>query len=109
MLLYFTYADFEETRVKYEKVHTIYQRLLDIEDIDPTLVRKETWRLLLNLLFDFIVLLSIIANLSGNFMIPPITDLTLYKNLRNLQFFSTCVTIDYCIGINRIVYVTVFK
>ncbi|XP_021945266.1 protein suppressor of forked [Folsomia candida] len=38
MLLYFTYADFEETRVKYEKVHTIYQRLLDIEDIDPTLV-----------------------------------------------------------------------
>lgn len=41
MLLFFAYADFEETRVKYEKVHTIYQRILDIEDIDPTLVRKQ--------------------------------------------------------------------
>lgn len=40
MLLYFTYADFEEGRMKYEKVHTVYQKLLDIEDIDPTLVRS---------------------------------------------------------------------
>ncbi|XP_054289118.1 protein suppressor of forked isoform X2 [Macrosteles quadrilineatus] len=37
MLLYFAYADFEEGRVKYEKVHQIYQRFLEIEDIDPTL------------------------------------------------------------------------
>lgn len=42
MLLYFAYCDFEETRVKFEKVHSIYQRFLDIEDIDPTLVRKST-------------------------------------------------------------------
>lgn len=38
MLLYFAYADFEEGRVKYEKVHQIYQKFLEIEDIDPTLV-----------------------------------------------------------------------
>lgn len=38
MLLYFAYCDFEETRVKYEKVHSIYQKLLEVEDIDPTLV-----------------------------------------------------------------------
>lgn len=38
MLLYFAYCDFEETRVKYEKVHSIYQKLLEAEDIDPTLV-----------------------------------------------------------------------
>jgi len=41
MLLFFAYADFEETRVKYEKVHSIYQRFLDIEDSDPTLVRNQ--------------------------------------------------------------------
>jgi hypothetical protein len=38
MLLYFAYADFEEGRLKYEKVHQIYSRFLDITDIDPTLV-----------------------------------------------------------------------
>uniref|UniRef100_A0A8B9RI48 Cleavage stimulation factor, 3' pre-RNA, subunit 3 n=1 Tax=Astyanax mexicanus TaxID=7994 RepID=A0A8B9RI48_ASTMX len=39
MLLYFSFADYEESRMKYEKVHSIYNRLLAIEDIDPTLVR----------------------------------------------------------------------
>jgi len=38
MLLYFAYADFEEGRLKYDKVHQIYDRFLEIEDIDPTLV-----------------------------------------------------------------------
>ena len=37
MLIYFTYADFEEQNMKYEKVHTIYQKYLDIEEADPTL------------------------------------------------------------------------
>ncbi|XP_057319441.1 protein suppressor of forked [Microplitis mediator] len=37
MLLYFAHADFEEGRVKYEKVHQIYQKYLDIPDVDPTL------------------------------------------------------------------------
>lgn len=37
-LLYFAHADFEEGRVKYEKVHQIYNRFLEIDDIDPTLV-----------------------------------------------------------------------
>ncbi|XP_058803933.1 protein suppressor of forked [Phymastichus coffea] len=37
MLLYFAHADFEEGRVKYDKVHQIYQKFLDIADIDPTL------------------------------------------------------------------------
>lgn len=38
MLLYFAYADFEESRLKYEKVHTIYRRCIEIQDIDPTLI-----------------------------------------------------------------------
>lgn len=38
MLLYFAYADYEEGRLKYDKVHQIYQKYLDIKDIDPTLV-----------------------------------------------------------------------
>lgn len=38
MLLYFAYADFEEGRLKYDKVHQIYSRYLEIQDIDPTLV-----------------------------------------------------------------------
>ncbi|CAH1992348.1 unnamed protein product [Acanthoscelides obtectus] len=37
MLLYFAYADYEEGRVKYEKVHQIYSKYLEIKDIDPTL------------------------------------------------------------------------
>ncbi|XP_036595701.1 cleavage stimulation factor subunit 3-like [Trichosurus vulpecula] len=37
MLLYFAYADYEEGRMKFEKVHGIYSRLLAIQDIDPTL------------------------------------------------------------------------
>uniref|UniRef100_A0A673H7K3 Cleavage stimulation factor subunit 3 n=1 Tax=Sinocyclocheilus rhinocerous TaxID=307959 RepID=A0A673H7K3_9TELE len=38
MLLYFSFADYEESRMKHEKVHSIYNRLLAIEDINPTLV-----------------------------------------------------------------------
>lgn len=38
-LMYFAYADFEEGRLKYEKVHQIYNKFLSIQDIDPTLVR----------------------------------------------------------------------
>lgn len=38
MLLYFAYADYEEGRLKYEKVHQIYNKYLEIKDIDPTLV-----------------------------------------------------------------------
>lgn len=40
MLLYFAYADYEEGRLKYEKVHQIYNKYLEIKDIDPTLVIK---------------------------------------------------------------------
>ena len=40
MLLHFAYADFEERQMKQEKVHAIYKKYLDIEDIDPSLVRK---------------------------------------------------------------------
>jgi cleavage stimulation factor subunit 3 len=37
VLLYFAYADFEESRLKFDKVHTIYKRLLEIQENDPTL------------------------------------------------------------------------
>ncbi|KAK7478906.1 hypothetical protein BaRGS_00029887 [Batillaria attramentaria] len=37
MLIYFAYADFEETRMKHDKVHQIYKRLVEREDVDPTL------------------------------------------------------------------------
>lgn len=37
MLVYFAYADFEESRMKYEKVHSIYKRNLSVQDVDPTL------------------------------------------------------------------------
>lgn len=36
-LLYFAYADFEEGRLKYDKVHQMYNKFLTIPDIDPTL------------------------------------------------------------------------
>ncbi|CAH0394855.1 unnamed protein product [Bemisia tabaci] len=37
MLLHFAYADFEEGRMKYEKVHEIYKTYLELQEIDPTL------------------------------------------------------------------------
>jgi len=37
MLIYFAYADFEEGRMKFEKVHQIYKKLVEVEDIKPTL------------------------------------------------------------------------
>ncbi|RXG61970.1 Cleavage stimulation factor subunit 3, partial [Armadillidium vulgare] len=36
-LLHFAYADFEESRLRYQEVHKIYQRYIEMEDIDPTL------------------------------------------------------------------------
>ncbi len=38
MLLHFAFADFEESHLKYEKVHQIYNDYLDQKQIDPTLV-----------------------------------------------------------------------
>lgn len=37
-LLYFAYADFEEERMKFDNVKKIYDNLLTIDHIDPTLV-----------------------------------------------------------------------
>ncbi|VDP79559.1 unnamed protein product [Echinostoma caproni] len=36
-MLYFAYADYEEGRCKYAKVHSIYKKLISLENIDPTL------------------------------------------------------------------------
>jgi len=36
-LIHFAYANFEEGRGRYEKAHTIYQKLTDIRELDPTL------------------------------------------------------------------------
>ncbi|XP_054724152.1 cleavage stimulation factor subunit 3-like [Uloborus diversus] len=37
MLLHFAYADFEEGRMKYDKVRQIYEKFIENPDIDPTL------------------------------------------------------------------------
>ena len=37
MLIHFAYADYEESRMKYEKVHQIYQKFVEKPDVDPTL------------------------------------------------------------------------
>jgi len=36
-LLFFAYADFEESRLHYAEVHKIYQRYINMPDVDPTL------------------------------------------------------------------------
>lgn len=36
-LLHFAHADYEESRLHYNKVHQVYTRYLDMEEIDPTL------------------------------------------------------------------------
>ena len=99
MLLFFAYADFEETRVKYEKVHSIYQRILDIEDIDPTLVRNETKS---NLLFNFsqiitissIIIIILISNYYWNWTIflmhSKTNNVISHKNLPFLYTLTYC-------------------
>ena len=37
-LLYFAYADYEESRLKYDKAHQTYSKFLEQNDVDPTLV-----------------------------------------------------------------------
>uniref|UniRef100_A0A5S6R1X7 Suf domain-containing protein n=1 Tax=Trichuris muris TaxID=70415 RepID=A0A5S6R1X7_TRIMR len=37
VLLHFAYADYEEERMRFDKVHSIYNRLLENSSIDPTL------------------------------------------------------------------------
>jgi hypothetical protein len=77
MLLYFAYADFEETRMKYEKVHQIYQRILELEDLDPTLVRNdlmncilEAYSFLFALLLTMILMMSSKSQLKYQFLHP---------------------------------------
>ncbi|CAI5441860.1 unnamed protein product [Caenorhabditis angaria] len=43
-LIYFAYADFEEDRMKFENVKSIYDRLLSIEHINPTLTYIQLMR-----------------------------------------------------------------
>jgi cleavage stimulation factor subunit 3 len=50
-LLYFAYADFEEGRLKYDKVHQMYNKFISLPDIDPTLVIECIFHLLEILLF----------------------------------------------------------
>ncbi|ESO06606.1 hypothetical protein HELRODRAFT_64205, partial [Helobdella robusta] len=38
LLIYFSYADFEESRMKHEKVHSIYKRALELQDVETTLI-----------------------------------------------------------------------
>lgn len=38
IMLYFAYADYEEGRCKYAKVHSIYKKLISMDNVDPTLV-----------------------------------------------------------------------
>lgn len=56
MMLYFAYADYEEGRCKYAKVHSIYKKLVSLENIDPTLV-SETFFFLVFYLFSKFTLL----------------------------------------------------
>lgn len=58
MLLHFAYADFEESHLKYEKVHQIYNDFLDQKQIDPTLVSEK---------FENVVRVSFGLRLTTNF------------------------------------------
>lgn len=46
MLVYFSYADYEESRLNYQKVSQIYDKLLDKKDIDPSLCYIQYMRFL---------------------------------------------------------------
>lgn len=52
-LLYFAYADFEEGRMKYDKVHQMYNKFLSIPDVDPTLVSYHSYYFCLHPLMSF--------------------------------------------------------
>ena len=42
MLLHFAQADFEEQQMRMEKAKAIYQKYLEIEEVDPTLVSENS-------------------------------------------------------------------
>ena len=46
MLVYFAYADYEESRMNYQKVAQIYDKLLDKKEIDPSLCYIQYMRFL---------------------------------------------------------------
>lgn len=46
MLMYFAYADYEESRLNYTKVSQIYDRLLEIQEVDPSLCYIQYMRFL---------------------------------------------------------------
>ena len=46
VLVYFTYADYEESRLNYEKVSQIYDKLISIKEIDPSLCYIQYMRFL---------------------------------------------------------------
>lgn len=56
-LLYFAYADIEEGRLKYDKVHQMYNKFVSIPDIDPTLV---------TICFNYLIFLLILAYIISN-------------------------------------------
>jgi len=46
VLVYFTYADYEESRLNYQKVSQIYDKLISIKEIDPSLCYIQYMRFL---------------------------------------------------------------
>lgn len=46
MLVYFAYSDYEESRLNYQKVSQIYDKLLEIKEIDPSLCYIQYMRFL---------------------------------------------------------------
>ena len=61
-LLYFAYADFEEERRNFEDVKKIYNRLLELENVDPTLVSRHTFVNNMNIFLLITFCFSLIFN-----------------------------------------------
>jgi hypothetical protein len=85
-LLYFAYADFEEGRLKYEKVHQIYSKFLDITDIDPTLVSASKFFLALSLqLLFYTAHYACLKHIFKNMVNIFIAELNVTGNVRNVR------------------------
>lgn len=70
IMLYFAYADYEEGRCKYAKVHSIYKKLISLESVDPTLVS-------LSLFLSFFLCLYI--SVIYNYIPLSVTNLAIYS------------------------------
>ena len=87
-LLYFAYADFEESRLHYQEVHKIYLRYIEMDDVDPTLVGDGIFRWW-GMVSDFLALMG-----NGVWFSCELWAVWVFRHNRDLYYPHLCHVLD---------------